>query len=256
MSDRHDFFIGYAPPMPAALARFVGRIVAGLVFGGLAWAGVIAAGHVSLDGGTFEFGHPQPFAGTIVAHPYPALRLDESGHDPIATMVLVAPGKHGADAWTQRLDGRHVALTGTGIRRGGLTMIEIEPSSLVLKEAPSGFERPTPADDESTETMSVTLRGEVVDSKCFLGVMVPGSGKTHRDCASLCLRGGIPPAVFVHDRAGGSALMLLEGASGEAIGASTRRVAGEAVEMTGMLRRQEGWLVLRTDPRTWQTVNR
>ena len=101
---------------------------------------------------------------------------------------------------------------------------------------------------------SVTVRGEVVDSKCFLGVMVPGSGKTHKDCASLCLRGGVPPALFAHDRAGDSALMLLTGLSGDKIGARALQIAGEAVEMTGLLQRQDGWLVLQTDPTTWRTV--
>ena len=86
--------------------------------------------------------------------------------------------------------------------------------------------------------------------------MVPGSGKTHKDCASLCLRGGVPPALFVHDRAGESALMLLTGTSGEAIGARALHIAGEAVEMSGWLQRQDGWLVLRTEPSTWRTVNR
>ena len=35
-------------------------------------------------------------------------------------LLLVAPGKHGADALVRGLDGRHVALTGTRIRRGTL----------------------------------------------------------------------------------------------------------------------------------------
>jgi hypothetical protein len=29
----------------------------------------------------------------------------------------------------------------------------------------------------------MTLTGEIVDSKCYLGVMNPGQGKVHRDCA-------------------------------------------------------------------------
>ena len=63
----------------------------------------------------------------------------------------------------------------------------------------------------------VTLRGEIVDSKCFLGVMVPGAGRTHKECASLCVRGGIPPALFVRDRHGRSALLLLERLRGEPV---------------------------------------
>lgn len=35
-----------------------------------------------------------------------------------------------------------------------------------------------------------------MDSKCYLGVMNPGKGKVHRDCASRCISGGIPP-IFV-----------------------------------------------------------
>jgi hypothetical protein len=84
--------------------------------------------------------------------------------------------------------------------------------------------------------------------------MVPGSGKTHKDCASLCLRGGIPAALHVQDRAGQSALLLVTGAAGEPIGAHALGVAGEAIDMTGVIDRQGGWLVLRTDPRTWQSV--
>jgi hypothetical protein len=252
MSERDEFFIGYAPPMPSGLGRFVGRIVTGLVLGALAWAAVIASGHVRLEGGTFEFGHPQPFTGTIVELPYPAVRLDD-GDGGVSAPLLVAPGKHGAATVIRAMNGRRVSLTGTRIRRGLLTMIEIEPASVKWEEQsmpePGGV-----AQTERGRPNPVMVKGEVVDSKCFLGVMVPGSGKTHKDCAALCLRGGIPPALYVQDRAGASALVLLAGASGEPVGASAVRVAGEAVEMNGLLSREEEWLVLRSDPRTWRTI--
>ena len=254
MNERDEFFIGYAPPMPAGLVRFVSGIVIVLVFGVLVWAVVIASGHVPLEGGTFEFGHPQRFAGTIVERPYPALRLDETV-GASAAVLLVAPGKHGADALVRGLDGRHGVLTGTRIQRGALTMIELEPASLAFAERSAPSFRSSAAQAETVSVDPVTVKGEVVDSKCFLGVMVPGSGKTHKDCASLCLRGGVPPALFVRDRAGESALMLLTGASGEAIDARTLEIAGEAVEMTGMLQRQGGWPVLRTDPVAWRPIN-
>ena len=112
MSDRDEFFIGYAPPMPSGIGRFVGKVVTGLVLGVLAWAAVIASGHVPLEGGTFEFGHPQRFAGTIVERPYPALRLDGTDRS-VPAQLLVAPGKHGADAAIQGLNGRHASLAGT-----------------------------------------------------------------------------------------------------------------------------------------------
>ena len=44
-----------------------------------------------------------------------------------------------------------------------------------------------------TDLDTFTLIGEIVDSKRYLGVMNPGNGKVHRDCAVRCLSGGIPP---------------------------------------------------------------
>jgi hypothetical protein len=250
--DRDEFFIGYAPPMPPRLARFVTTVVMALGCGVVVWAVTVAAGHAPLDGGTFEFGRPQRFSGSIVERPYPALWIDGADQGPTPWLLLVAPGKHGADALVRGLDGRHVTLTGTRVLRGTHTMIEVEPPSLAL-----GEKSPAPAiPSESIGAGPVTVRGEIVDSKCFLGVMVPGSGKTHKECASLCLRGGIPPALYVQDRAGQSSLLLMAGAAGEPIGAQAIQVAGEAIDMTGGIERQGGWLVLRTDPRTWQPVAR
>jgi len=247
-----EFFIGYSPPMPSRLARFVTRVVIGIACGVFVWAVTVAAGHARLEGGSFEFGHPQRFAGTIVERPYPSLRLNAADQEMMPWLLLVAPGKHGADAVVHGLDGRHVTLTGTRIRRGTHSMIEVDPSSLDV----AGLEPRMAAAMREGEVADhpFTLRGEIVDSKCFLGVMVPGSGKTHKDCASVCLRGGIPPALYVHDQTGQWAVLLLTGTSGEPIGAQALHVVGEAIDMTGTIEQHGGWLVLRTDPMTWQPV--
>ena len=49
-----------------------------------------------------------------------------------------------------------------------------------------------------------TLRGEIVDSKCYLGAMKPGDQKTHKACATLCIRGGIPPVLVERLPGGGT----------------------------------------------------
>jgi len=249
-----EFFIGYAPPMPARLARYVSRVVMGLACGVLVWAVIVGAGHVPLEGGTFEFGHPQRVAGTLVEHPYPAVQPDGAESSATPWLLLVAPGKHGADALVRGLDGRHVTLAGTRVRRGTHTMIEVDPASLVADDGSAANVTAPAIQARLFGDHPVKVRGEIVDSKCFLGVMVPGSGKTHKDCASLCLRGGIPPALYVQDRAGQSALLLVTGTSGEPMGARTLQGAGEAIDITGIIEQQGGWLVLRTDPRTWQPV--
>lgn len=251
-----EFFIGYEPPMPPRLARFVMTVVIVMTGAIATWAVTLASGHVRLEGGTFEFGHPRRFAGTIVERPYPALQIDGADPNGSPRLILVAPGKHGADELVRGLDGRHVTLTGTRIQRGTRAMVEIEPGSIVRDE---GSDSRLSAVAIATGTFAegpITLRGEIVDSKCFLGVMVPGAGKTHKDCASLCLRGGIPPAFYVQDKSGESVVLLLTGPSGEPIGVQAVELAGEAIDLSGAVERQGGWLVLRTDPKTWQPVAR
>jgi len=251
-----EFFIGYEPPMPPRLARFVVTVVIVLTGAVAAWAVTLASGHVALEGGTFEFGHPRRVAGTIIERPYPALQLDGVDQNESPRLILVAPGKHGADELVHGLDGRHVSLTGTRIQRGTRAMIEIEPGSIVRDDGSESRLTAAAIRAEPFTDGPITLRGEIVDSKCFLGVMVPGAGKTHKDCASLCLRGGIPPAFYVQDKSGESVVLLLAGPSGEPIGAQALGIAGEAVDVTGSIERQGDWLVLRTDSRTWQPVAR
>jgi hypothetical protein len=249
-----EFFIGYAPPMPQRLATFVRRVVKVLAIGVLPSAAVVGAGHVGLDAGTFEFGHPKGFTGAIVEQPYPGLRLDGDRSSADSIPLLVAPGKHGAETLVRGLHGRHVVLTGTRIERNGHLMIEVQSIEPDGQADAVAFLSVDTKDWSGSEQIQLT--GEVVDSKCFLGVMVPGSGKTHKECASLCIRGGIPPALFVQDSLGQSALLLLTGSRGESVAAHATLVAGEAITLIGTVHRENGWLVLRTDPASWIPVAR
>ena len=245
VDDQDEFYIGYAASMPPRIARFVSTAVIAAGCGAVALAVLVAAGHTRLEGGVFEFGHPQPFSGTIVARPYPALLLDGTD-DRRASVLLVAPGKHGAAALGSGLDGHHVSVTGTRILRSGRTMLEVDPASIASNGSTAERESAARA-SASGAGQSTTMSGEVVDSKCFMGVMVPGDGKTHADCAALCLRGGIPPALYVRDREDESAVVLLAGSQGEAIGPRVSEFAGESVEVTGVLEQKSEWPVLRVE---------
>lgn len=261
-----EFYVGYDPPMPPGIARFVRRAVMMIGASVPIAAGILAIGHRPLDGGTFDFGRPRQVSGVIAARPYPSVRLDmaESGETRRETWaLLVAPGKHGADALVSDYDGARVTLEGTRIQRGDHVMFEVTPGSIARdSQASSAHAMSASAASAPADTGLVTLRGEIVDSKCYLGVMVPGEGKTHKDCASLCLRGGIPPALLVRDREGRSALLLLVSSSGEPVGQAAVRLAGEPVEVTGAIARaitpqstsRQGWLTLRTDPSTWRPL--
>jgi hypothetical protein len=141
-------------------------------------------------------------------------------------------------------DGQLVTLEGSLVYRDGATMIEVVPGSIAA--APGGA---LPATDApAVDLGGVTLRGEIVDTKCHLGVMNPGDGKTHRGCAARCISGGIPPALRVRDEAGDGRLYLLVGPHGEAVNHQVLPFVAEPVEIAGRAERRGDLLLLYADP--------
>jgi hypothetical protein len=257
-----DFFIGYEPPLPPSLARFTRRASIVAIAGAAGIAVMLAtSGHRRLDGGRFAYGSPETVTGRVIAHPHPAVLEDGRGSG--AMTLLVARGKHGAASLAASLDGRLVSLQGTRISRQERDMLELVPGTLALR-APEprrgAVDRPerragaqTSVDTPQDPPRRVQLRGEVVDTKCHLGVMVPGEGHTHAACASLCLRGGIPAALLVRDT-GQTRLYLLESPSGEALGSSVAAWAGRPMLVAGVTGQRGGWWTLRTTPATWRAA--
>src|SRR5208283_2349324 len=144
--------------------------------------------------------------------PYPTLLAarprEAAQEEKYSRYLIVAPGKHGAEELVAGFDGKQVSLQGQLIYREGGTMVEISPGSIKLMQADPASRLPT------RDLGTVRVTGEIVDSKCYLGVMNPGQGKVHRDCAALCLRGGIPP-IFVSSN--GESQFLLVGPDGSAL---------------------------------------
>ncbi len=209
----NDFYVGYLPKAPTALARFVRKVIVGLALLAIAVASLLVRGQKPFANSVFEYGKVRAFEGTIESQPYPMLRVVRPGQngsqESYSQYLLVAPGKHGADDLVADFEGKPVRLQGQLIYRDGRTMVEIEPGSLTARE--SGAATPNTTRDLGV----VTVTGEIVDSKCYLGVMNPGSGKVHRDCAARCLSGGLPPLFVTAD---GREQFLLVGPDGRALG--------------------------------------
>jgi hypothetical protein len=230
-----EFYVGYVPQAPHRLAEAVRRFALGLV----ALSGIIAAVLVfaqsSFPASTFEFQNYKQFEGVLRERPYPGLLAPSE-------YLLVAPGKHGAADLVRGLDGRTVRLKGSLIYRDGVSMIEVLPSTI----EPTGR---APAPDTATvELGNVTLAGEIVDSKCYLGVMNPGAGKVHRDCAARCISGGAPPALIAKDASGAVKMILLSGSHGLTLNRRVLDFVAERVDVSGRLMRSCGMLVIETDP--------
>jgi hypothetical protein len=110
----------------------------------------------------------------------------------------------------------------------------------------------SPAPIPATSKLEVvTLQGEIVDSKCFFGAMKPGEGKTHKACATLCIRGGIPPMLITLDSSGQQTDYLLVDPEGRGlVGASLEAIlpfVADAVEVSGAVEQRGELRLLRID---------
>src|SRR6266849_1961091 len=241
----NDFYVGYLPKAPTALARFVRKVI--IVFGlfAVAAALMLLVGQQPFANSAFEFGEVRYFEGAVVTRPFPTLLVARPGatgqQDNYSHYLLVAPGKHGANDLVASFDGKQVRLQVQLIYREGGTMVEITPGSITVVDA-------APADQETTHDLgAVSLTGEIVDSKCYLGVMNPGQGKVHRDCAARCLSGGIPP-IFV--TTAGHEQFLLVGLDGRALGRDAlREFIAEPIQIQGELLETGSTQLLKVDPR-------
>ena len=146
-------------------------------------------------------------------------------------------------------DGRRVKLRGTLIHRDDTSMIEVVTGSISTASAAQGESLPGP----TLETLGAqTLAGEIVDSKCYLGVMNPGHTKPHRECATLCIRGGIPPLFVVKDAAGRSVHLWLVSETGEPVNQQVLDFVAEPIEITGQIKRSGDQLYLYANPQTYR----
>ncbi|MEO8276559.1 MAG: Rieske 2Fe-2S domain-containing protein [Thermoanaerobaculia bacterium] len=257
-----EFFVAYLP-VPAALARFARGVAAAVLVGCVAIAAAVASGQKPLGQGKFEYDKSTKFEGQLVTGPVAGILQRSASAAPGTSstesfLPLVGAGKHGPSRELLAAGDRPVALEGHLIERYGKRLVE------VVKEDPvaaSALSRPmAPAIQISLGRQ--TLRGEIVDSKCWFGVMKPGQGKAHRDCAVRCISGGAPPAFVVRsiDPAGAAGterttILLLVGVSGESIASRILDLVAEPVEIFGDVSRLGDQLLISTDPSTIRRIH-
>src|SRR5947209_4539299 len=184
MNNESEFYVGYSG-MPARLKKVMRRVTLGLGIAVVGVAALLLAGQQPFSSSTFEFQQYSGFQGTLLSKPYPALAIPGQG----LPWLLVGPGKHGPGD-IERLTGREIRLKGERIFRGDDHMIELLPGS--VEEIGPGM-----AAGGDIDLGHIEVKGEIVDSKRYFGVMNPGNGKVHRECAVRCISGGAPPACLL-----------------------------------------------------------
>lgn len=188
MRDESDdkLFVGYAP-LPARLRRNMLAVAFAIALCGVILAALFSS--AQRDPGDGQWSEDaSTITGVYSSMPYPMIRMGRA-----TSILLVGQGKFGPVRPSEPLELQTVRATGRPITRGSLRLLELDRP----------LERLGPADAvkpfDSAPAVDRSFVGEIVDPKCFAGSMKPGDGKTHKSCAALCLRGGIPPVLRVGD---------------------------------------------------------
>ncbi len=205
----HEMFVGYLPT-PTVDRRF---LLAALPLGvaALTEASWLVASKLQDPGaGEWRTGEIHQITGGLVTHPYPMIRTPAfDAPYGVRTALLVATGKCNSSLSVGNDKSRPMTASGVLIQRKDRQMLEVPPFSEDWL-TPANVVLPREVTNPSEERLGAhKLAGQIMDSKCFFGVMRPGRGKTHKACASLCIRGGIPPSFWARDRAGGERVLLL-----------------------------------------------
>lgn len=244
-----DFYIGWDPTPAAPVKRRMKRIALLILLVATVVPILLATSQRLIGDSFFEWGHLRSFSGILQLDPYPSLLVSRPGKvtpsSAFSRYHLVAPWKFGLNPQSLApLDGKTVSLKGTLIYRDSETMIETKPEWIEELAKPS----PEISVPQPIQLGRQTLVGEIVDSKCFLGVMNPGQLSPHRACAVRCISGGVPPVLLVRQRAGPPIYLLLVSSKGTPVNDRILDLVAEPVEITGEVERRGETLILRADP--------
>ncbi len=226
MSSERPFYVGYLP-LPAAWKPTV-------VTWGILWlvglgtlAVWIAAQQDDPQTGVWDTSSVRSVEGFLEVDPYPVLYVPREDSE-LQAILLVSELKFGITDRAKPFGAKRVRVRGHFVGQEARAMYEI-PADEVAFEELGGQADPVNRRDLGEHT----LAGEIADSKCFLGVMKPGYGKTHRACAVRCLSGGITPIFVTRDGEGQATIYVLTGAKGEPIHREVLDYVAEPVQLHG-----------------------
>jgi hypothetical protein len=207
MRKNNEFFVGYLKA-PQSIVSFYKIVVPIFLLIAIAVGVWLSLNQQSAGKGVAELSNQSTMSGYLTLDPYPVLH--HVGEEK-RSVILVDRFKKSANDLLQPYANQWITVSGLPIDRGDWVMLQVPADAEVqVVSNKMGLEV---SDQYLGE---VTFEGEIIDSKCFLGVMKPGGGKVHRACARLCLLGGVPPMLAVKNQQGerlGYLLMNEDGSS-------------------------------------------
>lgn len=244
-----EFFSGYSR-WPKSIKSFFLKFIP-LLFVGVVLSGIIVPRiHDQFNAGKFSRGE---FQGLLVGEPVPHLLVPRKGKvesgSKFSRYLLSGFSKSAPPAKVTDHIGKWVQLKGTAVHRNNLTVVATGSAEPVA--APAGAPS---APEPGIPLGKFSLNGEILDGKCYPGVMKPGQGKTHRACAIRCISGGVPAVFRSHNEQGDPLYFLLADNEGKAVNKQVLDLVADPIQIEGEVTQYGDLFIIKADPSSYQRI--
>lgn len=246
MKENDEFYIGYGEGLGTQTKRLTKRFVFIGLLALLLGSFLFAFFQRPAVNSRFDFGNPTKIVGVYHESPYPMLRVQLTENE-FKEIVLLGFGKSGANPYLDAVKekegailGKQLTIEGQLIYYNGKTLLEVDDSQKITVTGKGKISKETLMGNKE-------LEGEIIDPKCYFGVMKPGYGKIHRSCAALCILGGIPPVLVSKDKNGIENYFLLTDLKGNAIHKDIVNHIGQPSKFYGSVSSIGDWSILKID---------
>ena len=248
--DQDDFYVGYFS-LPQKHKKFLMLFLPSLAMGLLVLSFFMAQAQQTPKNGIGwdPTGYRAiELQGVITQNPYDLLRFREKKGEPIQTAIVTSMVKSSITERIQDLYGQALNLKGVMIRQEGHFVFSVLNGEGAIKKSNFDTSEFINVNVLEEKKEAVTLRGEIIDPKCYIGAMKPGGGKVHKSCAVLCIRGGIPPMFVTRDELMQETYYLITDDKGEALIEPIIPYVGDPIEVKGYKEKRGDILVLNINP--------
>lgn len=239
---KDDFYIGWSNEAPKSYAKKARYFFITAVLGLLAVAILFVTNQQTYNSSLFEFGTLSEVEGVLVDKPAWGIRAEIEGET--KTIFFVGFGKSGPDQSLIKMRKNHGLEVGDEvIMRGtlfhfqgkyGMELTELEKSFVSSTKRAIMTAPPE-------ELGQMTLQGEIVDPKCFFGVMNPATKAVHRSCAIRCISGGITPVLAIRFKGEFVDYYFIDGFTPENLEKMILPFVGLPVEVSGLASQYDDW---------------
>ena len=243
---KDEFYIGYVDEVGTGTKKSLKRFVAITLIAMFVGALLFGFFQRPAVNSSFDFGNPTKVSGMYHESPYPMLRVEVAENE-FKDLVLLGVGKFGPNSYLKEirkqegdLNGKQLTIEGQLVYYNGKTLLEIDDSQKV-----SLVNGKVNALSSAKALGQLEVEGEIIDPKCYFGVMKPGFGKIHRSCASLCIAGGVPPVLVTKGENGVENYFLLTDLKGNPIHQDILPYIGQPSKISGALSAMGDWKVLK-----------